>query len=502
MLAKLIDRIGDSNPQLWRELKGHLTGRNLIYVLSASLLIQGSLLLAFSETTCTYKKGICTRTLWHYDWLPIFRTLDWIFPLTLFSIGVYTLVADVVRERRKGTLNFIRLSPQSSENILLGKILGVPCLVYLGILLAMPLHVGAGIAAGVPVSWIIAFYALIVAASGFLSCAALLNVSLTQAPYQAIASSFLGAWLGSSFIGLLEFQLDWNSLTYNDLGDWGWFVFSLGNRMISLNLWMLITVSVASYWLWVAANRLFRNPYGTMLSKEQSYWLVGSFQIWLLGLFWSQVNNSVPDSNLLFGCLFGVSVISLILLLCVIYGISPQRQQLLDWARYDRFNSAKSWLDWIKGKRSPATMAIALNLAMTGAIWLPWVLLFNATVEDKIKAIAGLLLSANLIWFYAVLAQLVFLSKRGNSGAWALSVLSLVILLPIFLLLPLENKVPGLWMFSAFGSGWMLLEKASMVTIFFSLLGQWALMVGTNLYLTKHLQRVGESATKQLYHVQ
>lgn len=498
MLAQWIDKIGDSNPQLWRELKGHLTRRNVISVLSASFLIQGSLMLAFSEKGYNYHDSDYTRIFLHYDWLVIFRTLDWLFPLSLFSIGVYTLVADVVRERSKGTLNFIRLSPQSSENILLGKILGVPCLVYLGILSAMPLHIGAGIAAGVPLTWIIAFYALVFAVSGFLYCAALLNVSLTQAPYQAIASSFLGAWLGSSFIGLLEFQLDWDSLTYNDLGDWGWFFFTLGNRLISLNLWMLITVSVAGYWLWVAANRLFRNPHGTMLSKEQSYWLVGSFQIWLLGLFWSQTNNNYSDNNLLFGCLFGVSVISLILLLCVIYGISPQRQQLLDWARYDRFNSAKSWLDWIQGKRSPATMAIALNLAMTGIIWLPWVLLFNATVEDKIKAIAGLLLSANLIWFYAVLAQLVFLSKRGNSGVWALSVLSLVILLPIFLLLPLENKVPALWMFSAFGSGWMLLEKASLVTIFFSLLSQWALMMGTNLYLTKHLQRVGESATKSL----
>jgi hypothetical protein len=499
MLAKWIDQIGDWNPQLWRELKGHLTPRNLVFATTASFLIQVSLVLTFSERSCTYTNGHCNLTLLEYNWVAIFRILDWIFPLCLFTLGVYTLVANMVREKHKGTLNFIRLSPQSSENILLGKMLGVPCLVYLGILLAVPLHIGAGIVAGVPLNWIIAFYALVIATCGFLYNAVLLNTSLTQAPYQAIASSFLGAWLGSSFIGLLEFQLDWESLSYNDLGDWGWFFFTLGNRLISLNLWMLITVSVASYWLWVAANRVFCNPHDTILSKEQSYWLVGSFQIWLLGLFWSQKNNPYPENNLFFGCLFAVSVISLILLLCVIYGISPQRQQLLDWARYDRIQSPKSWLDWIRGKRSPGTMAIALNLAMTGAIWLPWVLLFNASVEDKIKAIAGLLLSANLIWFYAVLAQLILLLKRGASGVWALSLLSLVIFLPMFLLLPLENKVPALWMFSVFGSGWILLEKVSLVTVFFSLLSQWALMVGTNLYLTKHLQRVGESASKQLF---
>lgn len=499
MLAKWINQIGDWNPQLWRELKGHLTRRNLVFAGTSSFLIQVSLVLAFSERSCTYTDGNCNLTLLEYNWVAIFRILDWIFPLCLFAMGVYTLVADMVRERQRGTLNFIRLSPQSSENILLGKILGVPCLVYLGILLTIPLHVGAGIAAGVPLSWIIAFYALIVAVCGFLYSAVLLNSSLTQAPYQAIGSSFLGAWLGSSFIGLLEFQLDWDSLSYNDLGDWGWFFFPLGNHLISLNLWMLITVSVASYWLWVAANRVFCNPHGTLLSKEQSYWLVGSFQVWLLGLFWSQINNPLPDNNLFFGCLFGVSVISLILLLCVIYGISPQRQQLMDWARYDGVQSRKSWLDLMIGKRSPATVAIALNLAMTGAIWLPWILSFNATVDYKIKAIAGLLLSANLIWFYAVLAQLILLLKRGSSGVWALSVLSVVILLPILVLLPLEDKVPALWMFSVFGSGWMLLEKVSLVTVFFSLLSQWALMVGTNLYLTKRLQRAGESTSKQLF---
>ncbi len=377
MLLKSLDRIGDWNPQLLREIKGHMKPRNAITVITVSLFVQTIICLAFSRKDCAnYDANGCIEWDWKFDWLSIFRSLDWIFPLALFAISVYLLVANMVEEERRGTLNFIRLSPQSSENILLGKILGVPLLVYLGILLALPLHLGAGIAAGIPLSWTIAFYALMIAVCGFLYCAVLLNASLTQTPYQAVASSFLGAWLGSSFIGLLEFQLDWEVLGYREWGNFFWFVFPIGNKLILLNLWLLITISVATYWLWQSANRLFRNPNKTLLSKQQSYWLVGSFQVWLLGLFWWLLQDNVTGKDSFFACLFGLSIVTLILFLGVIYAISPQRQDLLDWARYGevkshnskvkRFNA--SWVDWFGGKRSPAVVAMAFNLAITGAI--------------------------------------------------------------------------------------------------------------------------------------
>ena len=50
--------------------------------------------------------------------------------VALLVMGTYLLIADLSREERRGTLNFIRMSPESAKNILLGKLLGVPILVY------------------------------------------------------------------------------------------------------------------------------------------------------------------------------------------------------------------------------------------------------------------------------------------------------------------------------------------------------------------------------------
>ncbi|HBB33951.1 MAG TPA: hypothetical protein DDZ80_28035 [Cyanobacteria bacterium UBA8803] len=511
MRLTAIDRVGDWNPQLLRELKGRLKPRNGLIVAFSSLLMQGVILLGFSEQHCTKyassNASTCVNYYWEFNWLGIFRTLNWILPLGLFALGVYVLIADLVQEQRRGTLNFIRLSPQSSQSILLGKMLGGPILVYLGLGLAIPLHWFAGLVAGVPLAWIIGWYALVGVAGAFLYSTVILNTGLTQAPYQALAGSFLGAWLGSGYIGLIDIHFNWDALTYRGLGNWHWFFWSLGSQPLLLTLWMLVTLSVGTYWMWQAANRLFCNPYGTMLSKQQSYWLVGSFQIWLLGLFWSQLNHNWVDEERLFGCLFGISVLSLGLFLVVIWGISPQRQALLDWARYGEVKQPQAanrayssrWLDWVGGAKSPAPVAIAINLAITSVIWLPWLLLFPAGVSVKIQAIAGLVLSANLIWIYALITQVMLLGKRQKPSIWAASYLSSAIFLPPILLAMDTNNLPGLWLVSVFGAPWLLLEKVSAMTVCFSLFGQWAMMIGLSLSLTRQLRCAGESNSKSLF---
>jgi ABC-type Na+ efflux pump permease subunit len=75
----------------------------------------------------------------------------------LIVIGTYLLISDLAHEERRGTLNFIRLSPQSPENILVGKLLGVPILLYLVAVLAVPLHLWAGLAAQISLMRILSF---------------------------------------------------------------------------------------------------------------------------------------------------------------------------------------------------------------------------------------------------------------------------------------------------------------------------------------------------------
>ncbi len=121
------------------------------------------------------------------------------------------------------------------------------------------------------------------------------------------------------------------------------------------------------------------------------------------------------------------------------------------------------------------------------------------SVEDKIKAIAGLILSANLILIYAIIGQLMLLAKRAKSGIWAASLLSVVIILPLLLLAQSANRFFGLWMFSVFGASWFVLPQASVITVFLSILSQWAVMAGLNFYLTRQLRLAGESVSKAMF---
>jgi ABC-type transport system involved in multi-copper enzyme maturation permease subunit len=68
------------------------------------------------------------------------------------------LVTDIGNEAEKGTLNFLRLSPRSSANILIGKLLGVPILSYLTILLLLPLHLLSAVLSITPLSFLLSTY--------------------------------------------------------------------------------------------------------------------------------------------------------------------------------------------------------------------------------------------------------------------------------------------------------------------------------------------------------
>ena len=236
MIDTLLDRVGNWNPQLLRELKGRLTPKNTIISGGIAAIGQIFLYLLFQSRLSTANRSFrgrhryCTGLQdghhgghYYYDRLPqclnngtngseinfslwsldFFTTLSIIGIIGLFVVGIYLLIDDLAKEEKRGTLNFIRLSPQSSKNILLGKLLGVPALVYLGILLLIPLHFGLGIAAHIPPHFIFAFYGVVAVSCFFFYSAALL-FALT-----CTALGGLQAWLGSGlvFSFLLIFSL-------------------------------------------------------------------------------------------------------------------------------------------------------------------------------------------------------------------------------------------------------------------------------------------------------
>lgn len=557
MRLNWLDRLGDWNPQFLRELKGRFKPRNLLIAGAISLLGQFLLFMFFqtqlpipiegmSETSNKYCTGKSTYAAlhnclqdelgnfvinWQMWWLEVFIWLSLIGIFALLVAGTHMLISDLAQEERRDTLNFIRLSPQSPESILVGKLLGVPILLYLVAFLTVPLHLWAGLAAQIPLGLILSFYGVLIAGCLFFYSAALLF---------GLVSSWLGgfqAWLGSGTV--LIFLLAAFKPIYHTPPDWlnlfspslmlqylfaatgvdssfqfsslrieelQWFYLPLGAGTVGVVSFALLNYGLWTYWSWQALKRRFPNPTKTILSKQQSYLLVACFELVILGfavarLKWASVtSDGLINFNLLL-------VFNLLLFLGLIVALTPHRQALQDWARYrrQRVSSRKgSWnsslvRDLIWGEKSPAVVAIAVNCGITFTILVPWILL-GLEGKDKLTALFSLVISLSLSLIYAAIAQLILFMRTQKQALWIAGTLGAVILLPplILTLLSLDpHKTPGLWLFTAFP--WASIEQASATTVFLALLGQWSVLTLFTLQMTRQLRRAGESASIALF---
>lgn len=523
MKLKGLDHLGEWNPQMFRELKGLLKPRNLFLTVASSLIVQFLILMVFSQQHCLkYEVGgtTCAQLDWNFQWLFVFRTLNWLVPFLMLVCGFYLIVSDIAKEGRRGTLNFIRLSPQSSQSILSGKILGVPALVYLWVALATPLHLGSALAAGVPFLWLLGIYTLWgVGCCLFYSTACLYSLQWNSPQFEpkslAGAGSLIACFLSIPYIGVLDFSLEGYLSDFGSgygIGNWKWFLLPLSHQPALAWIWTLITLSVGTYWIWQAGNRIFRNSSATLLSKGQSYWLVGSFQVWLLGFVLPElgsVSSVSTDAQFAIGCffLFGLNP-GLFLVLNA--ALSPHRQALQDWARYRRDSRSRSkgfWnrslvKDLVWGEKSPALVAIAINLLITSVIWVPWILLWSykgGHHEDlKIQlALIGLLFTINSTLLYAALAELMVFVKKLNQTLLTACLVGAVCLLVLFLgIEPLKMSI--LWVLSPWPA--IAFVKPIEATAFFlGFLAQLAILGLLTLQLTRQLQKAGESTSKVLF---
>jgi hypothetical protein len=199
MQTNLINQLGDWNPQLLREIKGRLQKRNVLLAITTSFLIQLGVFLYFqallpNNDSIVYARSnkYCTGTyvdvankcflnssgnidinwqLWFQD---TFSCLSIIGFFAVLVGGTYLLINDLANEERRDTLNFIRLSPQSPQSILFGKMLGVPILIYLGLSVAIPLHLWLGLNAAIPLKYICSLYLIVITTSLFYFSGALL----------------------------------------------------------------------------------------------------------------------------------------------------------------------------------------------------------------------------------------------------------------------------------------------------------------------------------------
>ncbi|WP_026082288.1 ABC transporter permease subunit [Mastigocladopsis repens] len=475
---------------------------------------------------------------WRDHWESIFLTLSVIFIFTLLVAGTYLLINNLATEERRGTLNFLRLSPQPETSILIGKMLGVPILIYLVILTALPLHFYAGYTANIAISYILSFWAVLagccilfysVALLFGLSCrwfsgfqpwlgsgAVLLFLMITVGLASSSGYNLVTAWLRMFSPFDMTNYLFPNLLhVYNGspLNKLQFFNFQLGKSVVGLVSFHLLHYGLWTYWTWQALKRCFRNPNATILSKRQSYFLVTCLQIINLGFYVVYPMNTRLlgyDIQYYFQWLYPLNLFLLLGLMAI---LSPHRQTIQDWARYRHQNVSssnfgkKSLLkDLIWGEKSPAILAIAINLVITATPLVILILLWHETLDDglvdsidRIKALSGVALFMILIMIYATLAQLMLLMKTPKRSFWTFGTLAAAIFLPLMILQILgisAYKTHILWLFSSFL--WMGVPEASMTTIFMTFVGELSIIALLTFQLTRQVKLVGESATKAL----
>jgi ABC-type Na+ efflux pump permease subunit len=556
--SSLWEKFLDWNPQVFREIKGKLKTRNVVITAVLAVITQFLVVISLLgqlpkpeiagepyysqqgrygmgngyENSLTYTKDLLDNWVinWQLLWLDLFIILSVISIFALLIIGSYMLIADIVKEESQGTLNFIRLTPQSAGNILLGKILGVPILLYLGILAFVPLQLMAGVKAYIPLGLIFAFDAVIVFGCAFFYSLALLwslinfpvssfkpwlaggllafflfisTVALFHNPYLISNAPFDWLWLFHPAL-TLSYLIDTTYLPIHktaflsteDLGEllfYGqalWTKASLGISFVVFNF------SIGTYWCWSILKRRFHNPENTLLSKTQSYWVTGWLVAIALGFTLQSTSVSQLTDNfiILQLCLF-------ILGLGLIAALSPHRQTLYDWARY-RHQVSKDgkilWKELIFGENSPSTVAIAINLTLAIAYITPSI--FLILNDDQQETFWGFILTATSILLYAVIAQLLLTMKTRKRSAWSVITISFIMLVP-----PLSlafagitpEALPQAWLFTFIPS--VAMDYTCKSTIVFAILGQWLAISVLSFQMVRKLRQVGASETKMLF---
>ncbi len=627
MMLNLIDKLGDWNPQLLRELKGRLKFFNVAIAFIISLLGQLVLFLfqlrefpdekysltgqycnlsksfsqqqeALYQKTSTLQTAIANlkttkafdtslvdlqtklksteakiqalnkylsenlcppnqldmQLWWRDHWEYLFLSLSVIFIFTLLVAGTYLLINNLATEERRGTLNFIRLSPQSEVNILTGKLLGVPILLYLVTLVAVPLHLYAGSSANIALSYIFSFYAVLAANCIFFYSAALLFGLVCR-----WFNSFQ-PWLGSGtvlvFLIMTMLIASSSGTSLNNPTTWfrlfspfdmtiyffpnlfhisnelplkqlQFFYLPVGTNVATIVGLHLLNYGLCTYGIWQGLKRCFRNPNTAVISKVQSYLLVAGLQVMMWGFTLQNVKNycPTPPPNQPSTCLYDLNsqigenfillaLCNSVLLLGLIAILSPHRQVVQDWARYKHQGVWKNSLlkELIFGERSIALVAMKINLAIATTPLLVWIVL--APIFDvhhsrgllglgnnvhRINVIFAVALFITLMMIYATIAQLMLLMKTSKRSFWAIGTVAAAMFLPPMILqflgiYPSKNAI--VWLFSTFP--WAGVEYASTTTIFMALLGEFSVLVLLNFQLTRQVRLAGESATKAL----
>lgn len=451
-----LDRLGNWNPQLLRELKGNCTQRNVTVVSLVSIAAQILFWMVWqniaAETArvpldsqpayrfyCTglydgEERMLCEQISasafavnWSLWWLDLFFWLSAILLALLILVGTQALINNWAQEAKQGTLAFIRMTPESSDRILLGKLLGAPALTHWAVLLALPLHTWAGLQGGLGVGGLLLADGSAVALIATIYLLALFYASTTRSREGVSGWAFglLGLFMYFPLLGIARAPM-FRLMPLGPGPQLHWFgqnVIAQPQILAGLAIAALSGLSIA---LWQSLTRRFDSPDSTFSTKAQSYCLTLGFNLLTIGFFipWKQTQLNYWG---VVSLLWGVGMMAWLALLL------PPRQTLLDWARYRHLQKSQhcrsgrsSLTDWLWGDSSPPFLALLVNGAITIAFWLPWLLVFHNA--DGLLALLALGCSTLLVLLYAALVQWVLLWKVRQPIAWAAGTVGLVMI--------------------------------------------------------------------------
>ncbi len=566
-----LDRIGGWNPQLMREWQGRLRWRNVLLTLLISFAVQILLVVQYLvklpqndyrssgmqyclEQIQTSEAKLMTCKLgadgyplinWPFVWADVFRDVSLVLVWVLLIGGMYLLVADLSKEMRRGTLNFLRMSPQPSRQILLGKLMGVPVLLYLGLAAMLPLHLSMGLMATYPLMLLLAFYGLLGAIAFCFYTAALWFGLLTPGLQGFQPWLIAGTGLGLLAVGFSGYRdgssLDWARLfePIQLLSYWevkgpgiqmtwpfhhgfdqqgfrylGWFLQPIGAHSGTYLLFALANALILGAWFWVVLERRFETPGRTPLGKVQSYGLTLCLSLIVMGFNVQSAPTEVDQwkGQSFSDFLWSYPISMLICAIVLMFLLLPSQQAVLDWSRYRHQYTAASnqsrqhrhrlLRDLLSHDASPGGLAVAVNLGvMTGVLLLgiavtPWYSPTAGAAELLLRwgFCAAFLLSCALVIQWISLSNVIHWRWLAFG-----SVATLVLGWPIVLSMLGASLYDGpsryLWLVTAFPQS---LPHAAWSGIGLAIAAHLTILTTLITILTRRVQGLGQSEWKAL----
>jgi hypothetical protein len=280
---RIVEAIGNWNPQLLHELNSRVSWLNVAIcgLLSIGLQIAtmaglASWMNAGIDRSQSYSKGDHIENL--TQWPPLLwgcfaGMISYIILLLMATVAVYFIASSFHEEEQQGTLDFLRLAPHGSATILVGKLLGVPALVYVAGVCALPLQLYAAQAAQISLLTVLTWDVEIVGMVAIFGLsAALVTLRLNWSPI-LLAISTLGLAALLTIVSFMS-QIDSSASVQ-------WYGISLQDPLVNL-VGIAAMAGMGIYWQYQALARIY-DRMATSLSRLQSYLWSLNCHLLLLG---------------------------------------------------------------------------------------------------------------------------------------------------------------------------------------------------------------------------